>query len=120
MIAILKKFAGLGMVCCVMGAAPHQDEVHSMISKARWAATAFDMKNISTLLDCSYALNGSYPEDFEAWMSQHFSVIVPGKELTKDHWGRDYRYEAEGEQLTLISNGADGQPETEDDLVYVR
>ncbi len=39
------------------------------------------------------------------------------KELPKDPWGNPYRYECEDyKNYAIISNGPDGDPETEDDI----
>lgn len=42
--------------------------------------------------------------------------ILDDSKSTVDPWGADYAIECNGSNITVISNGGDGQPGTEDDI----
>ena len=82
-------------------------------------STAGDMRSISLMLDHHYLQKGRYPQEknFSSWMDGAFKENQL-KPLTEDHWGNSYVYQVamKQKQYTLISLGADGVIDTEDDL----
>ena len=82
-------------------------------------ATAGDLRTMSNMLDAHYFKRGRYPrqEKFEQWLERTFKESNL-KELTRDHWGNLYVYQASagGKSYLLISLGADGVAGTEDDM----
>lgn len=85
------------------------------VNKAREASTETEMKNISTALETYFAELMEYPDtneeltEFEEYLGYEFSI---------DTWGNSYSYESlDGTGYTIISNGIDGEENSDDDLV---
>jgi hypothetical protein len=65
-----------------------------------------EMRQLAAEIAQHHALRGEWPADWRAL-----------KRSGKDPWGGDYEFEIDGETVTVLSAGPDGEPGTDDDLV---
>ncbi|MEO2068422.1 MAG: type II secretion system major pseudopilin GspG [Desulfurobacteriaceae bacterium] len=94
--------------------------------EAKLTTTQVQMKNIEQALKLYKLHNSSYPttdQGLKALVEKPESEPVPKnwkgpylENVPKDAWGNDFIYISDGKHFILISPGADGEEETEDDL----
>jgi hypothetical protein len=66
-----------------------------------------------------YSVNDSLPKNIEGEAFRLFinkQMEKAGTGGSKDLWGTPYRWKLSGQELTMISDGADREPGTADDL----
>lgn len=113
-IELLIVMAILGMLAVMV--APN---LFNQASSARQDAARSQISSIGSALDTHRLDVGRYPDTLEglqrnttgraSWNGPYLRGEVPS-----DPWGYDYVYETRGDDYTLISYGADGQPGGED------
>ena len=61
---------------------------------------------------------GRYPEDLTelVQVEDGSERYLEMDEVPKDPWGTEYRMERQGGRVVIISDGPDGQPDSEDDI----
>ena len=88
------------------------------VDEANITRAKHDITTLESLLDQYRLKNSTYPSDeqgLEALVSKPSGSPEPRnwskllKELPKDPWGEDYIYEVDGDDITIISYGADLQ-----------
>lgn len=81
------------------------------------SATMMQMGEAASALEVYKAANGTYPEGDSP---EVLLVLIPDylaeETERQDAWNQDFLYESDGDDYTLTSIGADGQPGTNDDI----
>ena len=97
------------------GTASAQDAVDRVKNWAAAAMATIDLNGIGSALEAEYALSGRYPASLEPFIRQTLKSAT--SDLTRDRWGRPYRFHVEGTRFEIVSAGPDGEFGTADDLV---
>ena len=81
------------------------------------------IKGFKQALETYKLLIGSYPSSLEALHEAPSDLADPSKytqlykeAIPADPWGHKYEYKLNGSEYDLRSAGADGQPNTDDDV----
>ncbi|MGD8328671.1 MAG: type II secretion system protein GspG [Acidobacteriota bacterium] len=81
------------------------------------SATMMQMGEAASALEAYKGANGTYPEGDSP---EVLLVLIPDylaeETERQDAWGQGFLYESDGDDYTLTSIGADGQPGTKDDI----
>ena len=115
MIEILVVMAIIGMLAVMVAPNIFRQQAGAMRDAA--------LSQISTLeaaLDTHRLDVGEYPDSLDGLMTNESGRAAWNgpylrRDVPKDPWGNDYRYESEGRSFTLISLGADGEQGGDED-----
>ncbi len=91
--------------------------VTAAIVTAQTVITQYDMTQIAKTLALQAASGKELPDPdaFSAWIDTNFKCKT--KACNTDHFGNEYRVEYSGETASITSNGPDGEPDTDDDII---
>ena len=109
-IELLIVMAILGMLAVMV--APN---LFNQAESARRDAVRSQLSSLRSALD-QYRLDmGGYPDSMQALVdnpsgSASWNGPYLRGDLPTDPWGNDYQYESDGDDFTLMSYGADGEP----------
>ena len=92
---------------------------HPAVNAARVTRTAFELQQISTVIEEEELLTGSYPDDFRQFMTENF-YREKSKNTTVDPWGNAYQFTNGERDFVVRSAGPDGVPRTADDIYITR
>jgi general secretion pathway protein G len=115
LIEILVVMAIIGMLAVMVAPNIFRQQAGAMRDAA--------LSQISTLeaaLDTHRLDVGEYPDSLDGLMTNESGRAAWNgpylrRDVPKDPWGNDYRYESEGRSFTLISLGADGEQGGDED-----
>lgn len=125
LIEIMIVLAIMGLIFSFVGV-----NLIGRLKESKGQAAKIQIANFQQALQAYYLDSGMYPntaQGLHALVQKPSAGRVPdkypqegylrNKNLPKDPWNRDYRYECEDYQnYAIISNGPDGEPNTEDDI----
>lgn len=85
--------------------------------QANLAATQSDIQQIESAAMRYKLANKKWPEEIQELVGEPDDVIRYLDDVPVDKWtGNEYRLERRGNGVIVYCDGADGEPETEDDL----
>ena len=117
LIEILVVVAIIGMLGAVAVPAYMNYLKDSKITAAREL-----INNVGVAVKGYYLKHSKYPDDLNKLVEEVNDEGEPYLEGDiVDPWGNDLRYEkpSKGKRLMIISNGPDGEPDTEDDITNI-
>ena len=93
--------------------------IHTALRKEKALRTGADLRTMATALEAYKRDNGSYVQaDSGSQLMDHLTPRYLSSLIRLDAWSRELNYKGSASGYRLSSLGADGKPETDDDIVF--
>jgi len=93
--------------------------IHTALRKEKALRTGADLRTIATALEAYRRESGSYVQaDSGSALIDHLAPRYLSSIIRLEAWSRELSYKGTGTGYRLISLGADGKPDTDDDIVF--
>ena len=92
------------------------DLINTIINTVQVVVTEIDMNEIAKLVTLESTLGRELPTSYnlQEWLDERMDCNE--KSCGEDHFGNTYRIREDGDNFIIISDGPDGEPDTEDDI----
>lgn len=93
--------------------------IHTALRKEKALRTGADLRTMATALEAYKRDNGAYVRaENGSRLMDHLAPRYLSSIIRLDAWSRELNYKGSAEGYRLSSLGADGKPETDDDIVF--